>query len=225
MKTDRMGFHQTTLLSINPRISKRLVWCQEQLRVKEDFANVVFSDECNVQLEHHGWLCFRKEFHPRKLKPHPKHPLKLHIWGAISSQGTASVVMFTGTMDPIWFGEILDTSLISFLSECFFGGHRFQMDNDPKHRSKHIENYLKRNAVNWWVTPPESPDLNPIENIWGSLKQFLRNTYKPHNLEELKQEILQFWQSFTLTVCRNYINYLHKVIPRVVELNGGPSGY
>ena len=128
-------------------------------------------------------------------------------------------------MDGIRFGEILDTSLISFLSECFPGGHRFQMDNDPKYRSKHIENYLKRNAVNWWVTPPKSPDLNPIENIWGSLKQFLRNTYKPHNLEELKQGILQFWQSLTPTVCRNYINHLHKVIPRVVELNGGPSRY
>lgn len=99
------------------------------------------------------------------------------------------------------------------------------MDNDPKHRSKHIENYLKSNAVNWWATPPESPDLNPIENVWGSLKQFLRNTYKPHNLEELKQGILQFWQSLTPAVCRNYINHLYKVIPKVVELNGGPSGY
>jgi len=204
---------------------KRLVWCQEQLRVKEDFANVVFSDECTVQLEHHGRLCFRKKFQPRKLKPRPKHPAKLHIWGAISSRGAASVVLFTGTMDAIRFGEILDASLIPFLSECFPEGHRFQMDNDPKHRSNYIENYFKRHAVNWWATPPESPDLNPIENVWGSLKQFLRTTYKPHNLEELKQGILTFWQSLTPEVCRNYINHLHKVMPKVVELHGGPSGY
>ena len=64
---------------------KRLVWCLEQLRVKENFTNVIFSDECTIQLEHHGRLCFRKRRQPRKLKQRPKHPAKLHIWGAISS--------------------------------------------------------------------------------------------------------------------------------------------
>ena len=204
---------------------KRVVWCKEQLRVKEDFSNVVFTDECTIQLEHHGQLCFRKQFHPRKLKPRPKHPLKLHVWGAISPRGAASIVMFTGTMDAIRFGEILDASLIPFLSECFPDGHRFQMDNDPKHRSQYIADYFQRHAINWWATPPESPDLNPIENVWGSTKQFLRTACKPHNLEELKQGILTFWQSLTPTVCRKYINHLHKVIPKVIELDGGPSGY
>lgn len=42
---------------------------------KEDFANVVFSDECTIQLEHHGRLCFRKEFHPCNLSLAPSiHP-------------------------------------------------------------------------------------------------------------------------------------------------------
>ena len=50
-----MGLHQTALLSIDPRIKKvkRVVWCKEQLRVKEDFFNVVFTDECTIQMEHH----------------------------------------------------------------------------------------------------------------------------------------------------------------------------
>ena len=93
----------------------------------------MFTDECTIQLEHLGPLCSRKQFHPRKLKPSPKHPLKLHVWGAISQHGEAFIVMFTGTMDAIRFGEILDASLIPFLSECYPVFHRFQMDNDPKH--------------------------------------------------------------------------------------------
>ena len=110
--------------------------------------------------------------------------------GATFQCGAASIVMFTGPMDAIRFGEILDASLIPFLSECFPDGHRFQMDNDPKHRSQYIVDYfLLRHAINWWATSPESPDLNPIENVWGTMKQFLRTAYKPHNLEELKQGI------------------------------------
>ena len=62
-------------------------------------------------------------------------------------------------------------------------------DNDPKHTSNFIENFFHRNNVDWWPTPLESPDLNPIENIWGSIKLYLRTNYKPNNLQELEDGI------------------------------------
>ena len=80
--------------------------------------------------------------------------------------------------------------------------------------------------MNWWPTPPESQDLNPIENIWGSLKQYLRTSYKPNNLQELKDGIEQFWMTLTPEVCERYINHIpKKVIPKIISVNGEPSGY
>ena len=73
--------------------------------------------------------------------------------------------------------------------------------------------------------PPESPDLNPIENVWGSLKEYLRNTCKPKGLEDLKIGIRQFWRTLTPVLCSHHINHLQKVMAAVVEKNGGPSGY
>ena len=64
--------------------------------------------------------------------------------------------------------------------------------------------------MKWWASPPESPDINQIENVWGSLKQFLRSSYKPENLDELKQGIQEFWTTLTPEVCH----------PRIVEVNG-----
>ena len=58
-------------LTRNLNKNKRLVWCKEQHGVNEDFNIVIFSDECMIQLEHHGRLCFRKRKEPRKLKPRP----------------------------------------------------------------------------------------------------------------------------------------------------------
>ena len=46
---------------------KRKKWCQEQIKNKERFDDVIFTDECSVQLDHHGRLCFRKEKQPRAL--------------------------------------------------------------------------------------------------------------------------------------------------------------
>ena len=48
------------------------------------FDNVIFNDECSVQLDCHGRLCFWKRNQPRKMKPRPKHPIKVHIWGGIT---------------------------------------------------------------------------------------------------------------------------------------------
>ena len=77
---------------------------------------------------------------------------------------------------------ILEAGLLSFITEKFSDGHQLFHDNDPKHPSQYIEDFFTRNNVSWWPTPPESPDLNPIENIWGSLKQYLRTSYKPRGL-------------------------------------------
>ena len=80
-------------------------------------------------------------------------------------------------------------------------------------------------GINWWATPPELPDLNPIENIWGSLKQYLCTTHKPRNLDELKRGIQQFWMTLTPEICQCYIGHIQRVIPQVVEVNDEPSGY
>ena len=45
--------------------------------------------------------------------------------------------------------------------------------------------------MNWFKTPPESPDLNPIENV-HEMKEFLRREVKPQNKAELVAGIEEF---------------------------------
>ena len=48
---------------------------------------------------------------------------------------------------------------------------------------------------------------------------------KPKNPTELKADIRMYWKTLTLEVCRKFIRHLHKVIPKVIEVNGRPSGF
>ena len=215
--------YDLSLFQLNKK--KRLLWCKEQIRVKEKFTDVVFTDECTVQLENHSRLCFRKHLQPRQLKQRAKHPVKIHVWGGISSKGATNIIMFTGVINAERLETVLEVGLLPFIRDKFAAGHRLQHDNDPKHSSERIETFFEENNVNWWPTPPESPDLNPIENIWGSLKQYLRNTYKPRNLQELKNGIKQFLGTLTPEIFQRYISHLDKVMPVVVQKEGNPSGY
>ena len=40
----------------------------------------------------------------------------------------------------------------------------FMQDNDPKHTSQAAGQFIEDNGMDWWRTPPESPDLNQISS-------------------------------------------------------------
>ena len=78
--------------------------------------------------------------------------------------------------------------------------------------------------MNWWVSPSESPDLNPIENVWGSMKTYLRDRVKQSNQEELVAGNKEFWKKMTPAVCTRYIDHIQPVMPVVIQKEGAASG-
>ena len=194
---------------------KRVEWCKERQETGDmDFDDVLFTDECTVQLEFHRRITFYKKGQPIKYKMKPKHPPKVNVWAGISSRGAIKVVVFTGTLTATRYIDILDAALVPFLDTVYPDGHRFQQDNDPKHTSRYAKDYIEEKGINWFKTPASSPDLNPIELIWHALKDYLRNDYKPKNLSELKSGIKEFWATLTPSICKKYVSHLKKVIPK-----------
>ena len=94
-------------------------------------------------------------------------------------------------MDAGLYIQVLEHTLLPFLEDVCPDSHRFMADKDPKHIFRAARAYLEHKQVNWWRTPAESPDLNPIENMWHEL--FIRREVKPKIKQELIDAIRQFW--------------------------------
>lgn len=73
-------------------------------------------------------------------------------------------------MDANLYVTILENYLLPFIQTEYPSFHQFMQDNDPKHTSRRAKEFFEQHNVNWWKTPPESPDANPIENLWHELK-------------------------------------------------------
>ena len=161
------------------------------------------------------YLCFL--FHYR-----PKHPVKVHVWAGISARGRTGICIFEGIMDKELYVDILEQTLLPFIRTVYPDSHKFFQDNNPKHTSHYAASFMERNGINWWKTPPESPDLNPIENLWH---EYMRREVKPTHKSELIDGINAFWRTVDVEKCNRYICHLQKVIPKVIELIGDATGY
>ena len=203
---------------------KRLQFAEKVVETGDTFHNIVFTDECSVSLQQFRRTCYRKIGEPAKKKPKPKHPFKVHVWAGISRNGATKICIFDGIMEAQLYCSILESSLLPFLHDKL-PDHQFMQDNDLKHTSRRAKAFFEAKNINWWPTPPESPDLNPIEDLWHELKFDLESRVKPTTKQELVDGIKKFWaKKVTVRKCNNYIDHVLKdVIPAVIAAEGGAT--
>ena len=72
------------------------------------------------------------------------------------------------------------------------------VSNDLKHASTRAQKWMEKEGINWWKSPAESPDINPIENLWHELKEYKD---KPKTKEQLISENETFWGTVTVMKC------------------------
>ncbi|KAK3567366.1 hypothetical protein QTP86_019903 [Hemibagrus guttatus] len=100
----------------------------------------------------------------------------------------------------------------------------FQQDLAPAHTAKSTKSWLNDHGVGVLDWPANSPDLNPIENLWGIVKRKMRNK-RPKNADELKATVTETWASIPPQQCHKLITSMPRPIEAVIKAKGAPIKY
>ena len=92
-------------------------------------------------------------------------------------------------------------------------------DNDPKHTARATKEWLCKKILKVLEWPSQSPDLNPIENLWRELKVRIAQ-WQPRNLKDLEKVCMEEWAKIPAAVRANLVNNYRKRMISVIANKG-----
>lgn len=218
-------------ISIQNR-QKRIEFAKNNLEKGPEFwSKILWSDETMIRSNPKHQKLFYKLHSSIPAKNRPINPKSQNegptamFWGFFFSGGVGPLVPVNGIINGEKYKSILENNLIPFLNEIG-QDFVFMQDNAKIHTCQLVSRFLLEKNVQVLKWPPQSPDLNPIENLWHILKQ--KRTQKfgiPSSRSELIDQTVQIWSEFGPVICQNLCNSMEKRLKEVLKNKGGPIDY
>ena len=213
-------------------IQARLKFANAHINDSErDWEKVLWSDETKIELfglnsTRRVWRKKNTEYDPKNTIPTVKHGGgSIMLWGCFSSKGTGRLHRIDGKMNGAMYRQILSNNLLASARTLEMGrGWVFQHDNDPKHTAKETKEWLLKNHIKVMEWPSQSPDLNPIENLWRELKLQVSKR-QPRNLQNLEMICREEWAKISPDVCANLVKTYKKRLTAVLANKGFATKY
>ncbi len=95
------------------------------------------------------------------------------FWGAISYSGVISIYELKGKFDSFAFSNFLKLMGLPAIEKKVGKNFIFQQDNARPHLSDTLV-LLQKSKIKYLEWPPQSPDINPIEQIWILIEKYIR---------------------------------------------------
>jgi len=207
----------------------RLQFAKTVMHWNTEWKNIIFSDEKKFNLDgpdglSYYWHDLKKSTSPRMSRNFGGGSIM--FWGAFSYSEKLPLVTVPCKMNAEGYTDVLEEVLIPYLEKNNNVTFTFQQDNAPVHSAKFTKQWLHSKNVCQLQWPSLSPDLNPMENLWGILaRKIYGNCRQFQTVNDLKSEILKCWAEIDETIVKSLINSMPNRIFEVIRCNGAKTNY
>lgn len=146
------------------------------------------------------------------------------MWAGFSAYGTGPIVRMIGKVNATDYKELLENVVEPYFFDHLPIGAIFQQDNAPIHTAKSVKSWMQDHmpcVLDW---PPQSPDLNPIENLWPIVARKAAEK-QPQNVEELERAVVMSWQEISVAQCQRLAHSMPRRCAAVLKSYGYPTRY
>lgn len=194
----------------------------------EYWERVIFSDEKKFNLDgpdgyRYYWHDLRKD--PELCTKRVSGGGSVYIWAAFNKYGKSKLVFLQGRQESNKYIERLRQNLSPFITQVQPNLPNkklvFQQDNCSYHASRLTNSFLSTLDCEVMKWPSKSPDLNPIENVWGQLARDVYaggRQFSSH--EELTRQILISWSNLPTDYLVRLVDSMPSRCANVLLVNG-----
>ena len=102
----------------------------------------------------------------------------------ISSVEVGPIVRFHGNINTSVYKELFCQHAPPHLHKGTVETPIFMQDNIPCHKAKTVLSFLEEEGIAVLKWPPQSQNMNPVENIWKIIGEKAQNR-NPQNIDDL----------------------------------------
>ena len=146
------------------------------------------------------------------------------VWGSISAEGVGPLVRLEGSVHAGVYKALVEEHVLPVLRRAVNQPAIFQQDNAPCHKAKSVLDVFRREGVEVMDWPAQSPDLNPIENVWKILGQRSK-ARNPKTTEELWLALKKEWNLISVEEIQNLIASCSRRCQHVIKTKGLHTKY
>ena len=222
------------LLSLRHRKARLAFALKYREWTVEDWKRVIWSDETKINRfgsDGREWVWKQKGegLIDREVQGTVKFGGgNIMVWGCMGWEGVGRLAEVEGRMDANQYVSILQDYLLPSMEESGISEEEvtFQQDNDPKHTSRKVKQWMEDNNITLLNWPAQSPDINPIEHLWNHIKDRLKEYPRaPKGVWELWERVAEVWNVVPSEVCQNLIESMPRRLEAVIKAKGGHTKY